>query len=193
MTLRRTGAAALLIVAAVAAAPAAMAAPSADGLFTDPIGTAADAQRGSQNELQVVDGRPTTTTSTTTVPTTAAAQDGLAAGEPTGPGGTGRIADDILIGIALEIRNFAPPAWTASEESAIRARLEATNLSGSVSRGLDIRDDRSPVTDVAGTFTRPGPSIRNQFAPAAILGAILAWALITGLETRRRKGDATYP
>ena len=104
--------------------------------------------------------------------------------------GAGDYGDDILIGIALQQRNFAPPAWTASEAWRFRASLTAASLSGAVSGVQALREDLDPVTDVTGAFTRPGTPVRSRFLPTAIFGALLAWATVTGIERRKGRVDA---
>ena len=157
--------------------------PSLDPVSEDP-------DKGGPPDHADLQGKPqaTTTTSTTTTSTVPPPGDGNRSDDLTG---AGDYRGDILIGIALQQRNFAPPAWTASEVSAIRASLTAAGLSGAVSGVQALREDLDPVTDVTGAFTRPGTPVRRRFLPTAIFGALLAWATVTGLDRRKPHADPT--
>jgi hypothetical protein len=143
--------------------------------------------QGAPHATTTTSAPPPTTTTSTTATTTPRREANDETDDPPEAAGSGGFGSDILSGLALQYRTFAPPGWTASEESAIRSRLEATDLSQAVAGIPTIRDGRDPVVGVSGTFTRPGPSVRSSFVPTAILGALVAWASITGIETRKRR------
>ena len=130
-------------------------------------------------------GKPHATTTTTTLPTTTTRPPGAGDTPPTGSSGTAAPRNDVLIGIAIQHRSFAPPAWTATEESAIRAGVRAAALSEALPGVRVLRGDLAPLTQVAAPLTRPGPGVRSRFVPTALFGALLAWATITGFERRR--------
>ena len=199
------GVASFVVAAVVALAPAAVAAgtnggsPVAESQNAAAQAASEDADPAVPPDTVVPRDRPqeptTTTTTTTTVPprttrpppTTDPPGTNADESEPAPPSTSGRLSDDILIGIAVQFRSFAPPAWTASEESVIWANLEATDLSGDLAGLRALREGLEPVVDVSGTFTRPGPSLRGSFIPTAILGALAAWATISGFERREKR------
>lgn len=70
-----------------------------------------------------------------------------------------------------------------------RTELAATGFTGAV----DSTDDseaapRAPLTGLSGVFTGSMATIQSNLLQAAILGILLAWALVTGVG-RRSKDD----
>lgn len=138
-------------------------------------------------------------------PTTAAPPQGQDAGttgaEISGDGpadtpsttATGRLNDDVLIGIAMSHRSFAPPAWTATERSLVRSSIRAADISRALAGSRELRRDREPITDVSAMFTRTGPSLGSQLIPAALLGVLIAWATITGFERKNPQSRVDKP
>lgn len=105
----------------------------------------------------------------------------------------GRRNDDVLIGIAMSYRTFAPPAWTATERSLVRESIQAADISRAVAGNRELRRDREPITDVSAMFTRTGPSLGSQLLPAALLGVLIAWATITGFERKKPEPTVENP
>ena len=114
---------------------------------------------------------PTTTTLPTT--TTSPEEPSLGAGTP------------IQTSSVVLYPAYLPTAWAPDEGLSVDDALAATGVELPIRSARKLPSHPDPVTGGALILTTTGSSLRSQFAPAALLGVLIAWATLTVFEFRR--------